>query len=204
MNVSFSYHKTKIIVSGVILTLLTGITINWLVISFYYNLYTDSIILRILSILISLIWYIIIGLGIYFIIKGTFHYEFQFSETHFKFYKNSKLRIDVPVEEINCINIAHEWRSDGYGGEYEYYIIEIHIEGKNKVRLTIGSKRGIYRFLIFAILLNIYCFKKQIHFNPHKNDKIWLGFKWGYLVDNSIKNVEDDNFFAWYPDMMKF
>ena len=204
MNVSFTYHKTKIIVSGAILTLLSGIAINWLVISFYYNLYTDYMILRILSIPISLIWYVIVGLGIYFIIKGTFHYEFQFSETHFKLYKNSKLRIDVPVEEINGIYIRHEWRSDGYSDEYEYYKIEIDIEGKTEVRLTIGGKRGISKFLIFAKLLQIYCFKKQIHFNPRKNDVKRLGFKWGYLLNNSIKNVEDDDFFAWYPDMMKF
>jgi len=171
MNISYTYHKSYLIVSGVILTLLIGITLNLVVIAFYYYLFINYIILRILTIPVSLIWNSIIGLGIYFIIVGTFRYEFHFSETHFKFYKNSRLRIDVPVEEIKIINITRKWRSDGYGGEYEYFKIDIRIGGKFEVRLTIAGTRRIAKFLIFAKLLQIYCFKKQIRFF---SPRLWL------------------------------
>lgn len=205
MNIFYAYRKSHFILGGVILTLLSGFTIIWLLISFYYNVYPHYVQSNVLNNPASLIWPSFIGLGIYFIIKGTFHYEFQFSETNFKFFKNSRLKIDVPVEEINGIYITHKVSYDGYGGEYEYKIIEIEIGGKFEVRLTIRGKRWISRFLFFAGLLKIYCSKKQIHFNPRKNDVKWRGFKWGYLQDNTfLKDVQDDNFLAWYPDMLKF
>lgn len=170
MSISYIYRSSYLITFGIgfiILSSLVFISINF---SIYNDFPGNQIIkFQIFSILILTIEPIIIGWGVFNIIKGTNQYEIQFSEKNFKSYKNLKSEIDVPIEKIEIVNIIHVSVSSWVGG-VKFKKIEIELKEMEKFQLTIKGKKWISKFLKFIELLQQYCNEKQIQFIESNDD----------------------------------
>jgi len=166
MSISFTYRPSYKIASGIIVILLGNLIFFTTITLIYTDLLSNIVIkdqIYLLVVFISepvIIWY-----GIHLIIKGRLQIDLQFSEVIFKSYKNHKLELEVPVEQIESIIITHA----DYTNPFLFYNVvfkelQIVIREKEKVQLKITGKERMSKFLIFVELLQQYCTKKQIQF----------------------------------------
>lgn len=170
MNISYKYRSSYLIIFGIgfiILVSLVFISINF---SIYNDLPgNETIKFQIFLILNLTIEPIIVGWGVYNIIKGKNQYEIQFSEQNFISYKNFKLKFDVPIEQIESVNIFHVSVSSWVGG-FDFKRIEIELKKMEKFQLTIRGKKWISKFLEIIELLHQYCNEKKIQFIESYDD----------------------------------
>lgn len=178
MNISYTYRRSYLIPTGMTFILIVSMGLI-AIISFVYTDFLSNVATKdqIFLIAIFISELIVIGYGIYLMDKGRTQFEIQFNETNFKSYKNHELKIDVPVEQIESVNIFH--------GEYSntllfiYFIfkkIEIEFKEEEKFQLKIGGKRWIFKFLKFVESLREYCSDKQIQFIESHDDPIHSSF----------------------------
>lgn len=171
MNISYNYRPSYLITIGIgfiiIFSLVLISTVLFIINDILSNVATKDQIF-IIGILTG--EPIIIGYGVYNIIKGTVLYEIQFSEINFKSYKNSRLEIDLPVERIESVNIFHgNYFNTLLFDRLIYKEIEIALKENEKVHLYIRGKKWISKFLKFIKLLREYCSEKYIQFDESSN-----------------------------------
>ncbi len=173
MNVSYIYRPKYLITFGIsfipLLNLLFIATIG-----FFFDIYSDLlsseiIKYQIILILILTIEPIIIGYGVHNIIMGTKQFEIEFNEINFKFFKDLKAEIVVPIKRINRIIIIHGSVLSMWGG-CNFKKIKIELKEKEDVQLYIRGKKWISKFLTFIELLKPLCDEKQIQLEIHEEN----------------------------------
>jgi len=174
MNISYTYRRSYLIPTGItfILIVSTGLIA---IVLFVYTDILSNVVTRdqIFLITIFIGELIVIGYGIYLINKGRTQFEIQFNETNFKSYKNHELKKDIPVEQIESVNIFHGEYSNTLLFIYAIFKkIEIEFKEEEKFQLNIVGKKWISKFLKFVESLRKYCSDKQIQFIESHDDPI--------------------------------
>ena len=143
MNVSYVYRPKYLITFGIFFISLLSYAFISFIIAINNELLSSEIIkYQIILILILTIEPIIIGYGIHNIIEGKKRFEIEFNEINFKFFKNFKAEIVVPIEEINRIIIMHgEVFSAAMGAGLYFEKIKIELKEKEDVQLYIRGKK---------------------------------------------------------------
>lgn len=174
MNISYIYRRSYLIPTGITFILIVSMGFIAIIFFIYTDFLSDLAIKY--QILLSAIFigeFIIIGCGIYFMKKGRTQFEILFNDTNFKSYKNHELKLDVPIEQIESVNIFHGEYSNTLFFIYSIFKkIEIEFKEEEKFQLKIGGKNWIFKFLKFIESLREYCSDKQIQFIESHDDPI--------------------------------
>lgn len=188
MNISYTYHQLHLIPGGILIILFGNLGLFVTSLILYNEFLRNVATLGQISLFVFFIGEpIIIGYAIYLMIIAKSQVEIQFSETSFRYYKNQKLKINVPVEQIEGVKIFHEKTIMEFG-LYVFKKIEVDLRDNDNFQLRIARKKWISKFLIFVELLQQYCNEKQIKFDELSNssEKRVVSYNKPFLVGGSI------------------